>query len=253
MSGFEEYWTAVDAELAAAPARPVLTPVPARSTDAFTAYDVHLSSVGGYRIFGFLSVPRGDGPFPGLLDTPRYGSVNLAPHYRDRLRYVVFAVMHRGQRLADSPFQAAYPGLFTMGIDDPATYVYRAIVADCLRGAEFLLDHPAVDPARVGVRGDDLALVTASRRPRFSAVYVNAPFDAPGELDDLLRAEPAAEPAARATLSLFDPGLHAVDVPVLRAGHGFELTHEDAADDTAADAWLAGKLGVAPIAKFAVT
>ncbi|MEJ3654165.1 acetylxylan esterase [Actinomycetes bacterium KLBMP 9759] len=253
MSAFEEYWAAVDAELAAAPSRPVLTPVPARSTEAFTGYDVRLSSIGGYRIFGFLSVPRGDGPFPGLLDTPRYGSVNLAPHYRDRLRYVVFAVMHRGQRLADSPFQAAYPGLFTMGIDDPATWVYRAIVADCLRGAEFLLEHPAVDPARVGVRGDDLALVTASRRPRFSAVHVNGPLDAPGELADLLRAEPAAERAVHAALALVDPDAHPVAVPVLRVGHGFEPTHEDAADDTAADAWLAGQLGVAPMAKFAVT
>ena len=33
--------------------------------------------------------------------TPRYGSVNNPPHTDDRERYVVFTLMHRGQRLAD--------------------------------------------------------------------------------------------------------------------------------------------------------
>ena len=95
-------------------------------------------------------MPAGPGPFPGLLLTPRYGSVNHLPAYDDRERYAVLQIMHRGQRLADQPFAAAYPGLLTHGIDDPATYVYRGIVADCLRGAEFLLARPQVDRARLG-------------------------------------------------------------------------------------------------------
>lgn len=252
MTPFETYWADVDHELARTPAVPVLTESSARSTGPFTCFDVRLSGIGGHRIFGFLSVPHGDGPFPGLLETPRYGSVNQPPHYRDRLRYVVFTVMHRGQRLADSPFRAPYPGLFTLGIDHPDSYVYRAIVADCLRGAEFLRCRPELDPARVGVTGDDLAIITAARRPGFSAVRVTGPLDAPMELEDHLRAHPDTEPAIRHTLSFFDPGVHAasITVPMLRVGRDFELTHSDAADDTALDAWLAGQLGVAPITRF---
>lgn len=242
MTEFESYWRDVDDELARFPARPVLDEVPARSTDFCTAYDVRLSGIGAYRIFGFLSVPRGDGPFPALLETPRYGSVNKPPHYRDRMRYVVFTVMHRGQRLADSPFQAEYPGLFTLGIDDPATYAYRSIVADCLRGAEFLLRLPSVDRARVGVTGDDLALITAARRSGFAAVRATGPLEAPGEW------APDSD-AARHTLSFFDADLHAASIsaPLLRVGRDFTPTHEDAADDTALDAWLAQRLGVEPL------
>ena len=133
---FDSYWAAVDEELVAIPGRPVLDPLPALTTADATTYAVRLASIGPYRIFGHLSIPAGEGPFPALLQLPRYGSVNHVPHPNDRARYVVFGLMHRGQRLADEGFSAAYPGLLTLGIDEPASYVYRLIAADCLRAAE---------------------------------------------------------------------------------------------------------------------
>ena len=114
----------------------------------YTCYTLRLTSIGPYRIFGYYSVPTGPGAHPGLLLTPRYGSVNHVPDYTERKRYAVLQIMHRGQRLADQPFAAAYPGLLTHGIDDPTTYIYRGIVADCLRAAEFLASRPEVDPSR---------------------------------------------------------------------------------------------------------
>src|SRR5438046_1525634 len=150
---FDNFWGTVDAELALLPMAADLQPLPMRSTDAATTYAVRLTSIGPYRIFGYYSVPKHAGPVPGLLLTPRYGSVNHVPDYLDRERYAVLQVVHRGQRLADQPFAAAYPGLLTLGIDAPETYIYRAIVADCLRAAEFLLSRPEVDASRVGVQG----------------------------------------------------------------------------------------------------
>jgi len=88
---------------------PVIEPVPARTTEHFSGYHVRLTSVGPYRIFGYLSVPTGTGPFPALLETPRYGSVINPPHFDDRMRYVVFTFTHRGQRLSDQPFAAGSP------------------------------------------------------------------------------------------------------------------------------------------------
>ncbi len=105
-----------------------------------------------------------------MFNTPKYGSVNHVPDYNDRQRYVCLTLMHRGQRLADQPFAAAYPGLLTQGIDDPRRYVYRVIAADCIRGAEFLLCRPEVDQIAVAILGDDLALIAAARRPQFALV-----------------------------------------------------------------------------------
>jgi cephalosporin-C deacetylase len=272
---FDGYWAAVDDELRLLPARPVLEPVPARTTDDYAFYNVWLTSAGPYRIFGYLSVPHGQGPFPAVLATPRYGSVNQVPHHNDRLRYLVFAVMHRGQRRADTPFAAAYPGLFTRGIEAPRSYVYRGIVADCLRGAEYLLSREDVDRTRVAVAGDDeLALLTAARRPGFTALRVDGPLfyrvleTRPEELADYLRAHPEAEDAVGETLSYFDPVRHAhrvgattllaADDPswheplagALRDAAIYPLTHEDAADNNTLDAWLAGQLGVEPMTRF---
>jgi cephalosporin-C deacetylase len=281
---FEAFWDAVDRELARFPAASEIEPLQLRSTDFGTTYAVRLTSIGSYRIFGYYSVPRGDGSFPGLMLTPRYGSVNHIPDFRDRQRYAVLQVMHRGQRLADQPFAAAYPGLLTHGIDDPGSYVYRGIVADCLRSAEFLLLRPEVDPSRVGVVGDDLALITAARRPWLAAVQASNLifFRLPEacertdaypveEVNDYLRAFPNRREAVARTLALFDPVQHAPRItattllavsdawtvggpewlePLASALGGpveqYALTHEGATDQDWLDGWMARQLGAEP-------
>jgi cephalosporin-C deacetylase len=283
-SDFESYWDDLDRDLARYPAAPELAPLPLHSSEAFTVYALKLTSVGPYRIFGYYSLPSGAGPFPGLLHTPGYGSVNHIPPYDERQRYVVLQIMHRGQRLADEPFAASYPGLLTHNIDRPGDYVYRGIVADCLRAAEFLLASPAVDPQRVGLVGSDLALLTAARRPGFAAVQVEGllhyraleaaartsayPLE---ELNDYLRTYPERRSAVARGLSYVDPLYHAPRIaarvflglqaegalggpewlqPLVEALPGrpelFPLTHEGATDHDRFDNWLAGQLGAEP-------
>ncbi len=286
--GLDEYWARVDDELRVTPAQPTLEPLPERSSDGYQVFAVRLTGIGPYRLFGYLSVPAGEGPFPALFEVPRYGSVNHVPDHNDRLRFVVFALMHRGQRLADSPFVAPYPGLLTLGIEDPGTYIYRSIVADCLRGAEFLLALPEVDHERVVVAGDDLALLTAARRPHFATVsYAGALLyralearllssDYPiEELNDYLRLRGDAEPAVARSLGLVDPLHHAPAVrahtiasvgdegtssglsflaPLLDALGGpvqqYRLTFEGGTDHDRLDALLAERQGVPAMSRF---
>ncbi|MCO5221819.1 MAG: acetylxylan esterase [Thermomicrobiales bacterium] len=285
---FDAYWEAIDAELAAIDPAPALTETPLRSTERSTSYDLKLTSIGPYRIFAFLSVPNGEGPFPALLHSPRYGSVNNPPHWDDRQRYVVLTVMHRGQRLADTPFAADYPGLLTLGIESPDTWIYRGILADIMRGAEFLLSHPSVDPARVAIAGDDLGLIAAARRPGFATVNLTAPFlyrilearlrtDAYPieELNDYLAMYPDAADAVANTLSYFDPVAHAPSfqgtailseqdpgalngpewLEPLRSALGgpvipYRLSHEGGTDHDALDAVLAKQLRVSPLPRL---
>ena len=280
---FEAYWDAVDDELGGFPAAPTLERLALPSDELSTVYALRLTSSGPYRIFGYLSVPPGDGPFPGLLHAPHYGSVNHLPHLDDRQRYVTLILMHRGQRLADQPFAATYPGLLTLGIDDPATYIYRSIVADCLRGAEVLQSLSSVDTTRVAITGDDLALITAARRPGFAAVQAAGllfyrlmaareqteayPVE---EINDYVRTYPDRAPGVARTLAYFDPVHHVAGIratTLLSVGSGglegrdwlepligaftgpveeYALSHEGATDHDWLDAWMADRLGAKP-------
>ena len=63
---------------------------------------------------------------------------------------VVGKLRHEGYELTDD-------------IDQAASYIFRGIVADSVRGLQFLLTRRELDPARVVVMGNDMALLTAAR------------------------------------------------------------------------------------------
>ena len=61
---FDAYWQTALSELAALPIAAEEEELPLRSTDFCTAYAVHYTGSGPYRLFGYLSIPHGEGPFP---------------------------------------------------------------------------------------------------------------------------------------------------------------------------------------------
>ncbi len=218
---FDGYWQDVLDELSAIPSAPEVEEIPLRSTDFATAYGVRLTSIGPYRLYAYLSVPRGDGPFPARYYLPRYGSVvDLVPQGTangQRREHVTFAICVRGQRLADQPYAAAFPGLLTDGIDDPAAYIYRGIVADCVRGLEYLASRPDVDSTRIAAIGNDLAFTSAALSPHgthlvCTPALMYATLDRARrtgaypleEINDYLRLHPGRTDAVQRTLSYYD-------------------------------------------------
>jgi cephalosporin-C deacetylase len=218
---FDQYWQHTLDTLARYPACSQIDPLPLRSTDFATLYGVGLTSLGPYRVFGYLSIPAGHGPFPAIYYAPKYQSVlEIIPQGTanlQRSRYITFSLAGRGQRNADTPYAAMFPGLLTDGIDQAASYVFRGIVADSVRGLQFLLTRPELDPARVVVVGNDTALITAALQPGAThvvttpALFHDAAELAPRtraypleEINDYLRAFPARAEAVRRTLAYFD-------------------------------------------------
>ncbi len=218
---FSEYWQETLDGLGRCPARAEIDPIPLRSTDFATLYGVRLTSLGPYRLFGYLSIPAGTGPFPAIYYTPKYQSVlEIIPQGTanlQRSRYITFSLAGRGQRNADTPYAAMFPGLLTEGIDDSASYVFRSIAADAVRGLEFLLTRRELDAARVVAVGNDMALITAALTSGATHVvttpalfYETAdlalrtqayPLE---EINDYLRMFPARAESVRRTLAYFD-------------------------------------------------
>ena len=218
---FNEYWQATLDDLARYPACPEIDMLPLRSTAFATLYGVRLTSLGPYRLFGYLSIPTGTGPFPAIYCPPKYqsvleiiaqGTANL-----QRSRYMTFALAARGQRNADTPYAAMFPGLLTEGIDSAMSYIFRGIVADSVRGVQYVLTRRELDPARVVVLGNDMALLTAALAPGVThlvtapALFYNTAELAPKtpaypleEINDYLRMFPARAEAVRRTLAYYD-------------------------------------------------
>jgi cephalosporin-C deacetylase len=220
-ANFDQYWQQTLDLLAGYAARPEIEVIPLRSTDFATLYGVHLTSLGPYRLFGYLSIPTGVGPFPAIYYPPKYQSVlEIIPQGTanlQRSRYITWSLAGRGQRNADVPYAAMFPGLLTEGIAHAEAYRFRSIVADAIRGLEVLLTRTELDASRLVVVGNDLALITAALLQGVTHVVVTPAlfYDTAAlarrtqaypleELNDYLRAFPDKAEAVHCTLAYYD-------------------------------------------------
>ena len=215
---FDQYWKKVEDELASIQPAAERTELHLRSAPEAKVYGLKLTSLDHYRIFAYFCVPSGKGPFPVIYRLPNYGSVVHIPPFEERCKYISVALCHRGQRLSDQPFAAKYPGLLTSGIDSQQNYIYRSIVADCLRVMDYLVSCDDVDSQKISLVGGDLALFTAALRDSASVLFYtpslfykvlhkatatqNYPLE---EFNDYLRSFPESIDQISQTLAYFEP------------------------------------------------
>ena len=215
---FDQYWKKVEDELASIQPAAERTELHLRSAPEAKVYGLKLTSLDHYRIFAYFCVPSGKGPFPVIYRLPNYGSVVHIPPFEERCKYISVAICHRGQRLSDQPFAAKYPGLLTSGIDSQRNYIYRSIVADCLRVMDYLVSCDDVDSQKISLVGGDLALFTAALRDSASVLFYtpslfykalhkatatqNYPLE---EFNDYLRSFPESIDQISQTLAYFEP------------------------------------------------
>ena len=215
---FDQYWKKVEDELASIQPAAERTELHLRSAPEAKVYGLKLTSLDHYRIFAYFCVPSGKGPFPVIYRLPNYGSVVHIPPFEERCKYISVALCHRGQRISDQPFAAKYPGLLTSGIDSKLNYIYRSIVADCLRVMDYLVSCDDVDSQKISLVGGDLALFTAALRDSTSVLFYtpslfykalhkakvtqNYPLE---EFNDYLRSFPQSINQISQTLAYFEP------------------------------------------------
>ncbi len=238
----DAFWERIEAQLAETDADIAIERDGFYSQPEWYVYRVRYTSTGGHRLFAWLSVPHGDGPFPALVRMPDYASVHDIIYTPLRHRAVVMNATHRGQRNSDGLVRASYPGLLTDGIDSADAYTLFGAYADALRAVDVLGMQGIVELSGVlaltgAGLGASLALAAAARRPRVSAVAADTPMALghpaalePGlgyplaELGDHLRAHPGRESAVGSLLSAVNPvtTAPAVRCPVLMSAGRFD-------------------------------
>ncbi len=76
---FDAFWAAAKKELAAVPMDAQVVKSEKDSNDRVSCYMVTLANVDGKRVHGWLSVPKGNGPFPAILTVPGAGVREIKP------------------------------------------------------------------------------------------------------------------------------------------------------------------------------
>jgi len=219
---FDDFWNGVRSELAAIPLEPRISPDPMRSNEEVQVFRAAYRSLGGLEIAAWYCVPvRGEGPFPAIIHFPGYKGEPALRREWGRKRVVTLTVVVRGKLGSNSQFNPGYPGLLTHGIEDPRTYGYRGVISDCVRGVDFLLSRPEVDPQRIfacgSSQGGGLTLITTGLRseikggvsgypflccfPEAMRALRSYPYD---ELNCYARAYPARVPQMLHTLRYYD-------------------------------------------------
>ena len=220
---FDAFWDSMDRDPASVPLDIVLEQDDFYSQPEWDVYRMRYSSLDGYRLFAWLSIPNRDSGAnaPAVIRMPDYASVHDLIYTPLRHHAIVMNATYRGQRNSDEPFQAKYPGLLTEGIDRIETYVMRWVWGDALRGVDALLSQQVAEVGPLALMGTglgaSLALAAAARRPVVQAVAADTPLALGNaasvegglayplaELDDYLRLNPEHRDAVLASTSPFD-------------------------------------------------
>ena len=235
------FWEDLDRRLASVPLELSLDQDAYYSQPEWTVYRMGYNSLGGYRLFAWLSVPKQarESPAPAVVRMPDYASVHDIIYTPLRRQAIVMNATHRGQRNSDEFIQAQYPGLLTENIGVPDSYLMRLVFGDALRAVEAVLGLPAMESHEANLGplavtgsglGGSLALAAAARRPVINAVTADTPLalgnslaleGSPAyplaEFEDYLRLNPGDLAAVQASTSPLDPvkTAPAVGQPVL--------------------------------------
>ena len=157
---FDEFWEQTLKELEAIPYEYTLTPYN-YPVFGVRVYRISFLSFGNATIDGWIAMPSGNGPFPGLVlyhgynwafDGNLHDTVNWA--LADML---LFQMLCRGQQgnSVDNIVSSSgsTSGWMSKGIQSKNEYYYRAVYMDAVRAIEVLSKMEEVDETRIGLTG----------------------------------------------------------------------------------------------------
>ncbi|MEA1997302.1 MAG: acetylxylan esterase [Gemmatimonadota bacterium] len=237
---FDRFWRQGKAELARIPIDAQLSEVEVQDIPGARRYHVSLANIEGSRIYGWLTVPEGEGPFPSVVVFPGGGVIRKGwrPAYTEAgLLTLAIEVHGIPMDAEDEVYEklkwGALAGYTQLGKDDPYRYYYRRVILGGIRAADYLCSRADVDTCRIafaGVsQGGGLSLLAGALDKRVGAIAAAVPylcdhtgplFGRPAPLCNLL-ADGEFERVLR-TVGYYDAALSAglIEVPTL-VGVGF--------------------------------
>jgi cephalosporin-C deacetylase-like acetyl esterase len=181
---FDAFWEASKKELAKVPIDAKLERSAKYSDAKVDCYKITLANVDGKHIHGWLSVPKGKGPFPVILTVPGAGVYGIGPDKG----HAYLGALSMNIIIHDIPVdekpefyqkQAAGPlkNYRDIGMDDKNKSYYRAVILGCVRCIDYLTSRQDFNGKDVAVTGGSqggaLTLITSGVDPRVTLAAPN--------------------------------------------------------------------------------
>lgn len=181
---FEDFWKAQRDELAKVRVDQVVEFWPKYSTPTVNVYRVNLANIDERRVYGWVAVPKGPGPFPAILTVPYAGVYRIGPdmHHANLGAVSMNIIIHDFP--ADNPDefykkQAEGPlkNYNRIGWDDRDMSYYRYAYLAGVRAIDYLSKRKDVDAKQIAVTGSSqgggLALAISGLDERVGLVAAN--------------------------------------------------------------------------------
>jgi len=146
---FDGFWNARKAELAAVPMSPSIQKI--AETSFTTTYQISLRNIDNRRVYGFLSVPKGAGPFPAVLELPAFGSnpINAEDIVAERAGAIHMKIVIHNAPANQTDLNAYEPDI----IDNANENYFRWAILSGIRSIDYLTSRSDWDGENLGVTG----------------------------------------------------------------------------------------------------
>ncbi|MCD6359508.1 MAG: acetylxylan esterase [Armatimonadetes bacterium] len=184
---FDEYWEGEKAKLRAIPMDARLEEKEGVS-NACRVWKISLANVDGRRVYGWIAVPGGDGPFPAVMTFTAAGvrgtGYGTAAGWASR-GFLSMHIIHHNfdvetpREVTDALYAGELKGYYHQGREDRDTYYFHHVFLGCVRALDYLTSRPEWDGEHLTVTGSSqgggLSLCLAGLHEKVTALAANVP------------------------------------------------------------------------------
>ncbi|MEA4863038.1 MAG: acetylxylan esterase [Victivallaceae bacterium] len=187
---FDRFWAAAIKKADKIPLDPQLEEMPEFSNEKYKAYRVSFANIDNTRIYGFMTVPNGEGPYPIYCSVPGAGPNDVKPisKFNDRAITLVINVfpfpLPPSREEAGKLIEQHYPNYDGYWANPPADpekfFFYRAILG-ANRAFDYAASLPKFDHKHMvywgSSQGGAMGMVLSALNRNITAAVLNVPAD----------------------------------------------------------------------------
>ena len=178
-SDFDTFWQNQKLQLSRVPIDAQLSPI-ATQSDGSQSFSISMATVDSRRVYGYITIPAGSGPFPAIITLPPFGT---SPVQLEELTNYGLSTQGKAISLTisvqNAPINSSDPNAYQPDIlTDPAKFYNRLMVLATVRCVDYLNSRSDFN-GDIGVsgisQGGGLALSLAGLSSQVKALALSVP------------------------------------------------------------------------------